>query len=701
MVFDIRLLDNLSYDEAELLLEGYIVDAIDEFVKSETGQAYVQTCEEGGAWISNFIELAYLYGEFTLSKMTKANVQEVMEYILPRKLTVLDPSSTDDAIPELVAFWTFLREDYKLRSAGAIVKYLQSIQDKFRHWMFDPARGGMAKSFLMEGTNAGYDMTSPEGIEAFKNIHNQQLQANLPATNTGPMTTPPKEVQQMLDLLGVQLPKTGQPVNPASLLMQIMTKMEQIDELLGEDDEDEDDDDDDELDTQVEGFLQAIQAQMIKEMVGGQESLSEEAIALLKTQTITDTEPGTLLRDFQTVLDSIGSEGIPVSGKRHQLSMNLLPELNQRLSHPIETALKRPQQQSYPPIHGLYLLLRATGIAQVVAKGKQYRLMLNPSIYDSWQQLNPTERYCTLLEAWLVRSRSDMLGEERSNDEGLKCLQMWPTIAAHKKQSYAKYSDQETLSHWPGLHNVALMQLFGMLSITSSKPEAGKGWRIKNIEALPWGKVLMSLTREAFIAADCHWPSAADPTLPVNELQPALQPYFPQWQKSLALPKRLFRPGRHIFKVSLGKVWRRIAMSGEATLADFSDIILASVDFDSDHLDLFAYTNELGCRVEALHPDADGELRTDRVKIGDLPIAEGSVMLYLFDFGDEWEFEVLLEAIEEPKPETESGKGFQKTKKSKRSQTRSRQPLGEILEVRGKAPPQYPDYDDEDEDEDD
>ncbi len=42
--------------------------------------------------------------------------------------------------------------------------------------------------------------------------------------------------------------------------------------------------------------------------------------------------------------------------------------MNERLSEPIQLDLKRPQQKSYPPINGLYLLLRASGLGQIISK---------------------------------------------------------------------------------------------------------------------------------------------------------------------------------------------------------------------------------------------------------------------------------------------------------------------------------------------
>jgi hypothetical protein len=46
----------------------------------------------------------------------------------------------------------------------------------------------------------------------------------------------------------------------------------------------------------------------------------------------------------------------------------------------------------------------------------------------------------------------------------------------------------------------------------------------------------------------------------------------------------------------------------------------------------------------------------------------------VFDFGDWWEFNVVLESIDEPDP---------KLKKAK------------VIDKKGKAPEQYPDYDEE------
>ena len=710
MTFDIYLLDKLDYDDAEPLLDDYIEDALEAFVHSRAGKAHIKSHPQGGNWIGTFIEMSYVYGGYVLSKMTKGNAQEVMEYILPRKITLLDPSDTDGAIDELVAFWTFLDEVYRFRSAKAIAKYLRSIADKFPQWMFDPNRGGIAKQFLMQGTEAGFDMTTEEGIQAFQAEYNQSLQegtrANpmamgLPGSPIVPMTTPPPDMQEAFERLGIELPPEGQPVNVMTLMQQFMGAVGQLDpEAAEEFIASLDVADDAPPPPPIGDGLAEIRSSLLKQSVGEAMSLTEADTALLQAQTITETAPGTILQDFQTVLDFIGSGGVPVSGKLQHLSLKLLGELNAQLTHPLTIDLKRPQQKSYPNIHGLYLLLRATGIVTVVAKGKQFRLKYNAEVYDDWQQLNPTEKYLTLLEAWLIRGHPEMLGEERSGPFGVgdRCVQVWPNFAQKSSLSFANYNEQEQLNYWPGTYNVALMELFGLISVTSGKPAKGKGWRIKKIVASPWGKVLMAIVHNAYIEVDYQWPATTNPALPFGDLQAILKPYFPEYQRTLAMPSQPFRPGRHIFKVSLGKVWRRIAIAGEATLADLSGWILDAVEFDHDHLDQFTYKTHTGRTVEVVHPYAqDGlfgptdSLSTDQVKIGSLPLNDGSVMEYLFDFGDCWEFQVQLETVE-PLPEPAPEKGFQRVKQTKRRKPRSRKPVGEILEVHGEAPEQYPDY---------
>ena len=133
----------------------------------------------------------------------------------------------------------------------------------------------------------------------------------------------------------------------------------------------------------------------------------------LQSLVISEEEPGTILRDFEALLDYLrGSELRVTSG--HQLPLRSLPKINARLARPLVLGLKRPVQKSYPHIHGLYLLVRASGLTYVGGASNKPVLIVDEEVDQSWQGLNPSERFGTLLEAWFLRGRPAIIGERGS-----------------------------------------------------------------------------------------------------------------------------------------------------------------------------------------------------------------------------------------------------------------------------------------------
>jgi hypothetical protein len=607
-----------------------------------------------GDWIDNLLYFGYAYQSVTLPHMTRSDVEAIVTRLFPDKISLLDPDDADTAIPELTAFWQFLRRAYKHPAATQVLKFLKDIEPKFKQIMNDPNNFGIAKSFLIAGSAAGFDMTTEEGIQAFQQEYNQQL-------NQG----------EALPLPGLKVPldrpatDDAKPGSSMPIVEDISWMLPLVARAAGLEDGSE----------QVErpkDFLRQLRVDMWRNASAELPPPSDTEIALLKQQTIIDTQPGTILRDFQILLEFIGESGIEVSGVNNLLPLKILAELNQRLGEPLQIDLKRPQQKSYPPINGLYLLLRTMGLGQINSQGKKPRLTINTELLNQWQQLNPTEQYMTLLEAWLIRADEELLGERRSPlNEGTKCIQFW-RLLPDKGQRFKNYNEQQNLSYWPELHNLALLKLFGLMEVESGKPEVGKGWRIKAIKRLPFGNALMQVIVRAFMEQGMEWESETDESVSFGELKPALQSYFPEWQKVLALTTHQFQSGVFIFRVSLRNAWRRIAISAQLTLAELSQKILQAFEFDSDHLDMFVYRNAIGRQVEVHHPYADQPPHTNQVKIGDLPLSEGSSMTYIFDFGDWWEFAVVLESIQ---------------KEDKRTR------YSAIIESHGTPPEQYPDWD--------
>ena len=143
----------------------------------------------------------------------------------------------------------------------------------------------------------------------------------------------------------------------------------------------------------------------------------------------------------------------------------------------------------------------------------------------------------------------------------------------------------------------------------------------------------------------------------------------------------------HIFRASLRpKLYREIEIDSGKSLYDLAEGIVGAFDFDLDHAFGF-YSKltshyfdspskyELFADLEGGESDAGSVKRT---KVAQAFPEVGSKMLFLFDYGDQWQFKVEVIGLGEKVPKARYPK---------------------VVKSVGTAPPQYPDPDDEFEDE--
>ncbi|MEW9125056.1 MAG: plasmid pRiA4b ORF-3 family protein [Thermotaleaceae bacterium] len=150
-----------------------------------------------------------------------------------------------------------------------------------------------------------------------------------------------------------------------------------------------------------------------------------------------------------------------------------------------------------------------------------------------------------------------------------------------------------------------------------------------------------------------------------------LQPIFPEGvlNKTVATVINKVTKGSYVFKVSLGRgIWRTIAISYKHTLEDLHNAVQEAFDFDNDHLYSFFIDAKRYSKHAYHSPMSDEGPFTDEVTIGELELYEGQKILYLFDYGDSWEFEVKL-------------------LKKKNDEIPPRKP--KVIEIKGEAPRQY------------
>jgi hypothetical protein len=412
-------------------------------------------------------------------------------------------------------------------------------------------------------------------------------------------------------------------------------------------------------------------------MTAKKPKLSAEHKQVLNEVVIKEDSPGTIVKDFNMLLQSLGESGFPVTGT-HQLPIRSLPEINSRMAFPIRHGLNRPQQKSYPHINGLFLLVRASELTFVGGGSKKPRLQVDQEMCQAWNSLIPTEQYCALLETWLLRGRPQIIGESDRGyyipDHFREWMDFFKRIPKKGLQVAGNKDVEDWLRYAPGWHNLALFELFGLISVRSGSPVVGKGWIVDHLNRTPFGEALLALLLSEFFDDLQNIFELEDrKEVPIGVLLPALQPYFREWRNNPVAFKWVFRQGTHIFKVSLGNVWCRIAILTDLTLDALASAILAAVKFDDDHLYAFSYKSRSGALDRIHHSYMEEGPWTSEVLVGDLPLRVEQTMTFLFDFGDKWEFEVTLEQVD---PDMTVEKPV-------------------LLEMHGEPPEQYPRWDED------
>jgi hypothetical protein len=100
--------------------------------------------------------------------------------------------------------------------------------------------------------------------------------------------------------------------------------------------------------------------------------------------------------------------------------------------------------------------------------------------------------------------------------------------------------------------------------------------------------------------------------------------------------------------VSKPPVWRRLLLPADTRLDHLHDIIIAAFGWQGDHMHAFTSGPE-----EFGLPDPElGHTDERRVSLGQLIGGIGNRLRYTYDFGDDWEHEIVVETLLDADPDT-------------------------------------------------
>lgn len=400
-----------------------------------------------------------------------------------------------------------------------------------------------------------------------------------------------------------------------------------------------------------------------------------------KTKQDRTTFPINLILDFDRFLDYIEQHPIEITKTSEYISRKHLPSLNERMSVKAENVTANMQQESYPYIHFFYHIAVAGRLVEKVFLDSNKPRLRVTDRYNVYCNLTDTEKYMFLLESFWV----DVNWSSISTKKKVYVHQFLPDIFRKLIESPEAQMrlDQNALlanltSNW---HYFFLyFEWFGIWLCEKDQERiehAGNKscYFVKTIKLTTFGKKVVSVLLEDRNIeqwnipirreygevnplpgsrlpemADANLPSENDEKIPL--FYRAFSDLFFQRELGGSLPRReqKYIPGVYTFKVAFDQHnYCKVVLSAKHTMDDLHTIILKAFQFDDAHhlYSFFMDGKKWSTDCIVAPEDNSGGANASEIKIGSVGMHTGQRFMYLFDYGDEWTFTVIVEQIKE------------------------------------------------------
>ncbi len=349
-----------------------------------------------------------------------------------------------------------------------------------------------------------------------------------------------------------------------------------------------------------------------------------------------------VIDDFETFLEYAHSTCIRLS-RTEVISVDDCKALNSILAYKIIVPFSRPLPKSFPNVINLFILFRISGLAELTTKGKYTALKVNSELYEQWKNFTVWEKYFNLLAVTLDNFSFEFINEDSRLFKWGRSS-MIEQILKKKKLVY----DKQISYHFDSFDYKCIWVLyeqFGFVNVSFFEPEEGKKTIIETIMLTDWGNTFFTFLL-----------SFDNPFQGLYFVETDNETYFkdaftkgiPQVKNYLKIPDNEKVDGLYTFIVKLGNAKRSIIIDSSNELDELCYFILKCFDFDYDHMYMVTVKDRFGKKVNYNGcPDMSyvDSPTTEDITIGELAIRPCSKMEYIYDFGDNWKFEITLESI--------------------------------------------------------
>ncbi len=171
---DVPLFDAGEVDDGAV--GDYCEQAMETFSVSPEGREVIARNGET-RWVYTFLELGAQYLGVSVNTMTVRDASEIVFELIPRKVLV-DADAAGPIVFEMRKFWQFIAREFRLPNALEIAGLFdEEALDELYNELSDSSSFGMAKSLFALGNQAGFDMTSQDGLDDFMLAYNSSLPA--------------------------------------------------------------------------------------------------------------------------------------------------------------------------------------------------------------------------------------------------------------------------------------------------------------------------------------------------------------------------------------------------------------------------------------------------------------------------------------------------------------------------------------------
>jgi hypothetical protein len=427
-----------------------------------------------------------------------------------------------------------------------------------------------------------------------------------------------------------------------------------------------------------------------------------------KTKEAMFFEEQAILKDFEIILDFIErSEKLELSTTKEWLGSKELLKLHEKLHFQSKYLPERAKQDHFGVLNSLLEIAKTARLFEVDARKSKKILRPNPQRIQMYREMSKAEQYFALLESWWCFLNWKEVYDARSfyahyTFEPLLKSNVGATITINDRKlrpTGKMYVVQENF----------ILEFFEAMGIFKLSWDPKLKSRPKEVYSCPyasinlhsaegllflktlfedrnqakWGEQDSTMTQEmmekmGYGIEDPEELEAgnSDDEFPIFHcFASAFKRAFPGLtvEKSLYPIHLPYQPGLYHLRVSLYDFCTfEIAVSDQVNLHQLHHIIQKLVKFDDDHMYAFfpngkeSYSHG---NYYSSHAEETGEGKPSHLFcLGQLGLFVGQKILYLFDYGDNWKFQIDVLAID---PEAKPKKDY------------------ELLKSTGKPPKQY------------